>query len=531
MKNIFKKSIIIVTAFAMYFSIQSCDSFLEEKAFDTFTPQNFPQTINDAEAMVNDIYLRLGNAYGNRYFWFQILHAETGNTRRTGNDRRARIDNFDSDDTSNGSEMDYLANYWEDHYEPIKQANAVIGFLQDTPELDPDAVASLVAQSKVLRATAYFNLATLIGGVPMPLDLASSREDTEVPVSELSDVYAQIIKDLEEAEPDLPHSYESTADQGRVTKGAARAMLGRVYLQRAMDPKNVAQDGDLAAAESWLKMVYEEQDGGFAYILEPEYFDLWAPETTESAKFSDEIIYQIWRDNACCANGFHQHIAPRRTPFGSVQWGNIMGEVPFYLTFEDIDERFHVTFLDTIVNADGDSLIYDVNDPQGDNVEHQGPPIAKWVDPASTNAAGGNSIFVIRKGGLIVELAEAIFRQDGATQEVLDLLNEVRARSGATLLELSDVDLEAIYDEHRWETAFEGHDLTVGMRFFDIFEARVEAAPNYVVPPPASGEVNGRQREDAVPEVPIDVTLNNLRYPIPDIERLTNPALSVDSGS
>jgi len=250
---------------------------------------------------------------------------------------------------------------------------------------------------------------------------------------------------------------------------------------------------------------------------------------TESSKFSNEIIYQIWRDNACCDNLFHQHIAPRNSGFGSVQWGNIVGEVPFYLSFEDKDERFHVTFLDTIYKDD-ETLIYDVNDPQSDNVEHQGAPIAKWVDPASTDGDGGNSIFIIRKGGLIVELAEAIFRQDGATQEVLDLLNEVRIRAGATPLTLQDVDLEAIYDEHRWETAFEGHDLNVGMRFYDIFEQRVEAAPNFVVPPPSGGEPNGRQREDAVPRVPIDVTLSNLRFPIPDTERLTNPAVELDSG-
>jgi hypothetical protein len=85
---------------------------------------------------------------------------------------------------------------------------------------------------------------------------------------------------------------------------------------------------------------------------------------------------------------------------------------------------------------------------------------------------------------------------------------------------------EAIFNELRWETHFEANGLTDAHRFFDIFKERVESNALYEQPPVPEGVVEDPGRlNDASPGVPITVTLDNIRMPIPLIEQDANPAL------
>ena len=63
--------------------------------------------------------------------------------------------------------------------------------------------------------------------------------------SPAADIYAFIISDLTDAVAKLPANY-GASDQGRATKGAANALLGRVQMQK----------GDYAAAKTALLQVY-----------------------------------------------------------------------------------------------------------------------------------------------------------------------------------------------------------------------------------------------------------------------------------
>lgn len=508
----------------------SCSDFLEEEAFDTYTTDNFPRSEADAEALVNQMYREAGDIYGNRYLWLSELPSEMVTTRRSGSDRRAQLDEYTVVNTN-----DYNAGFWADSYQTIKQANAVIDFYEGGEStIDPALASRLVAEAKVIRANTYFNLATFFGDVPLIVNRISNLEDTENPLSPLADVYEAVITDLLEAEPDLPHTYADQSDQGRVTRGAARALLGKVYLQRAADPAGVGSPQDYIAALEWLRRVRDQADGGQAYFLEDRYNNLFGLENMESSKYSGEIVFQLWRNGAdCCDNGVHQHVAARDSEYGSVQWGNMVGEVPFYLSYENTDERFAVTFLDSIQTPD-ETFIFDVNNPGIDNFQHDGPPFAKWVDISSPDDSGGNNIFLIRYADVLLMIAEAVNEiNNGPDAEAYEAINMVRARARTTPGTLPDLSgltyqdfREALYNERRWELAFEGHGLRDGHRYFDIFEQRVEASPSYVQPPVPDGvSQNGGRRNDAVPDRPIDVTQQNIRFPIPLREIDTNPAI------
>ena len=506
-----------------------CEKFLEEEGYDTYTTDNFPVTAADAEALVNQMYANAGAIYGNRYLWLSELPSEMVTTRRSGSDRRAQLDNYEVVNTN-----DYNANFWTDSYRTIMQANTVVDFYSGETNISPDLAARLVAESRVIRANTYFNLATFFGDVPLILDRIDNLDATANPVNPLVDIYQAIIDDLIAAEPDLPYVYDSQQDQGRATRAAAQALLGKVYLQRAAEPREgVGSDSDYTEALNWLRKV-RDNEGGTNYSLEPEFENLFGLEQLESSKTSNEIVFQIWRDGAdCCDNGVHQHIAPRDAEYGSVQWGNLVGEVPFYLSYEETDERFHVTFLDTIQTSSG-TKIYDVNNPGTDDFQHDGPPFQKWIDINSPDASSGNNIFLIRYADVLLMIAEAINEiNNGPDDEAYEAINMVRSRSRTVPGTMPDYEglsynefREAVFNERRWELVFEGHGLRDGHRFFQLFEQRVEAHPNYEMPQVPEGmEEDGGRRNDDVPDIPIDVTMENIRFPIPLDEIDTNPEI------
>ncbi|MEM7110754.1 MAG: RagB/SusD family nutrient uptake outer membrane protein, partial [Bacteroidota bacterium] len=282
-----------------------CNDFLEEEALDTFTSLNFPQTVEDAEALVNEAYRLAGAHYASFNYPDVVLYpTEFATTRRQGSgDVRAQLDNYEVNNANSR-----LASAWNGAYGVIRQANIAIGAAEGIGDDDPDKATydRLAAEARVIRAYTYYDLLVIFGSVPLIIERLETLEDAERPVSPIAEIYDAIINDLTVAEPLLPHDYEDNS-LGRVTRGAARALLGNVHLQRAMDPANVAQGTDLDNAVTWLRRVVDAADGGKAYTLEPEYENLFGLDNvSNNIKFSNEIIFQFWRDiNACCRNAYY----------------------------------------------------------------------------------------------------------------------------------------------------------------------------------------------------------------------------------
>src|SRR5205814_5126420 len=100
------------------------------------------------------------------------------------------------------------------------------------------------------RAIAYFYLLRAFGDVPLLEHEVKTLEGLRVSRAPAADVYALIVSDLQQAMAGLPASYTG-GDIGRVTSGAAQAMLAKVYLTR-QDWANAAQTaGQLIATNRY----------------------------------------------------------------------------------------------------------------------------------------------------------------------------------------------------------------------------------------------------------------------------------------
>lgn len=113
-------------------------------------------------------------------------------------------------------------------YKPIIYANDVISGLENNKNVTEDLRIRSIGEAKFFRGLCYFYLWNYFGDVVL-IDKPTPVSETFLPRSPVAEVQAQVINDFKDAVEKLPVSYTS-ADIGRVTKGAAIAMLGKTYL-------------------------------------------------------------------------------------------------------------------------------------------------------------------------------------------------------------------------------------------------------------------------------------------------------------
>ncbi|PTN10124.1 RagB/SusD family nutrient uptake outer membrane protein [Mangrovibacterium marinum] len=137
--------------------------------------------------------------------------------------------------------------YWTKTYKALRAVNMVLE-KADEYAGDDSEIAQYVAVAKFFRAYHHFFLLQRYGGVPIVakvLDLDSP--ELQGKRNSRYEVFAQIIKDLEEAIPDLPLEQNIPAsDKGKISKWAAEALKAKALLYEATWEMNVGEttDGD-----------------------------------------------------------------------------------------------------------------------------------------------------------------------------------------------------------------------------------------------------------------------------------------------
>jgi hypothetical protein len=171
---------------------------------------------------------------------------------------------------------------WQTMYEGIQRANGFIGQVSGLDFLSGDAKADYVAEAKFLRALYYFGLWELFGGVPYydeTVNVNAEYADMKKPRSSADEIRSHILSDLDEAVARLKVTYPE-AEYGRVTKGAAYALRGKVYLYSKEWKKAVAD---------FEEVVYNRSNN-YGYALDPDYARIF--KLYNGAK-SNEMIFSI----------------------------------------------------------------------------------------------------------------------------------------------------------------------------------------------------------------------------------------------
>lgn len=213
--------------------LPSCDDYLDLKPLSVTTTDNAYNTADDAEAALVGAYDSFSQEY---YIWDNILFNDViSDNYYAGGDNPEIYAIEDLNITPTNSR---LWNNWSQIYNAISKANIVLQKVPgiDDPQLDLSGRRNqILGEASFLRAYHYYQLAKMWGGVPLITEPVASTapSETQVPRATIEEVYSQIVSDLGFAVQNLPDVYsdDASVNKARATKGAANALLAKVYAQ------------------------------------------------------------------------------------------------------------------------------------------------------------------------------------------------------------------------------------------------------------------------------------------------------------
>jgi len=417
----------------------SCfQDILEEKPTSFVSPSNFYQNETDAQAALNGAYAPLIDLYNST--GYGMMYGDHGTdllTFRPGHPLLTGVGSF-----AITSQEPRCQNLWEDHYDWIKRINSV---LTHVPDIDMNEITKgrILGEAYFLRALAYFNLVRAWGDVPLVLQGLNDLKSINVPRTASVEVYAQIISDLKNAETML----ENVANNQRATSGAAKALLGKVYLQMAGAPLNRSENNQLAVEK--LKEVIQSN----VYTLLPSYSDVFAWDNENN----NEIIFAVqYLDGGLGLGGNYGRMygpVGNYVDGGAIAFHNINTE--FALSFNPKDSRLAQNVAKFNIST-GKAI----PDPK----KSGGWRPWKWHKPVPVPYGQNDDPIdfpVLRYSDVLLMYAEAVNNvNNGPTEEAYQMVNMVRNRANLANLEtsLSKAEfLDALIDERSWELCYEGH--------------------------------------------------------------------------
>lgn len=457
------------------FAIVACsDDVLDKTPIGRYSSDDYLTTEEEAEAAIIGVYDYLQVGYNNYNDWSSIFFAKLlpGDDVNAGGGSSGDQPKLQQlNDFTFEYDNPAIKDVWHSYYRIVNSSNAI---LNNIPE-DLDNSQQIIAEAKFFRAFAYFELITMWGGVPFYLE--NSTEITiNNPRADIATIYTQIEKDLTEARDVLPYK-DDLADgfKFRISKGAASALLGKVYLYQ--------KKYDMAHVE--LQKVIDDN-----YSLVEDYGNIWLKQERCGSESIFEVLYSSqnahdwggpW-DGTAESNFIVQLCGPRGdNSFNNMEaigyvngWGFIVptSKVGDLLYAEAGDERIEASVISesAFVAVGGE-----VNNPGGNNNwdAYEGYIRLKWSTLPSETSADGvtelnyNTPFKLIRLADVLLLAAEAYNRDGMDAQAIPLIKLVRERAGfedhSAWEGLSgDALFEFIKQERAVELAFEGH------RFWDL---------------------------------------------------------------
>lgn len=203
----------------------SCNDLLDIPKHGSMDFDTYYETDEDARQAVASIYLKLRDMEFHYKLMKNLFSDDfwAGGSGRNDNVDLESINEF-TFDTSNS----YIESLFIQYYNVVYRCNVVLAYV----EPDSPLKRQMLAESRVLRAWAYFELTTLWGNPPLVDHPLSPSEYTQ-PNASSEELWAFIETDLKDAiqsESLTSKTDVNDSSNYRVTREYAYALLGKAYL-------------------------------------------------------------------------------------------------------------------------------------------------------------------------------------------------------------------------------------------------------------------------------------------------------------
>ena len=467
----------------------SCTKFVDYNPQEDYqiTADNYFKTAEDYQKMAIGVYSPM------QWLWAVPVIGEiasdnsvTGGENATDQVALQQIDDYQTV-ANNGN----LTEIWKACYEGINRAN----YLEENKaKLDFTGKTALYGEVYFLRAYYYFELVKMFGGVPLFTDKRLSVGDSKkYQRATKAQVYAQIEIDLTAAIAALP---VTNSQQGRATKYAAQALLGKVYLyqdkftEAAAMLENVV-NGPFSLVTNYGNIFLQAGENGSESVFEVQY--------SNASPFYD------WSNPGRGQGNLAVQICGIRNLTGSSPynsgWSTNLPTANLAAAFAAGDTRKAVTVLDIeaykTANA-GMNITYTVAPYKNTGLYNQKylPRVGQTSGQVELNYL--NNYRAIRYADVLLMAAEANNRAAAPNDAKAQLyLNQVRARAfgnNSNNVSVTGTALRtAIWDERRLELGMEGH------RFFDLVRTGQAASK-------ITGWVANKNEVFPIPQAEVDIS-------------------------
>ncbi len=409
----------------------------------------------EAVALVNGVYGPLQTVSSS--FSFLIESATEGTISFEGEENEAgpEVSRFETKPTTW-----YAVKVYSRLFQAVGTSNDAIEKISGSSAASDVTKKVTIARAKFLRGLSYSYLVQLFGEVPLVLQTGTSVKTR----SSINDVYTQIVKDLTEAEADLPE-YDSSPIIP--SKGAANAILARVYLAWGHNPLTQDQLTEIANSSSdpvhvhvdntKLAKAVEYADkviNSGKYSLLTDYTKLFGRSNESKAP---EHIFTIRHDgDAIDAQGNHQTHCAFTFAFDLTKDNHIgPSDVNQHDNWDVADTRREFSITTYLENPQENNKGYYFLPPV--TLPRFGKGIDRSYENSVNHAITTNEVdrIEIRYAEVLLIKAEAL-SESGKTNEALPLVNQVRERAyGNTAHNLASLTIDDVRKEWGYEFVYE----------------------------------------------------------------------------
>ena len=269
------KKYILLSCFMLMFTTACNDDLLDTQP-ETSIPESIAfSTPEKILAQTNNLYKQLQNQsfYGGRFVVFNEQRADQFGQNDGNAATGSAVWNQNVASTN-----DFVNNVWSVGYTAINAANILISKMNETTVISEELAKNYIAEAKFIRAFCYFSLIQTYAkpynqdknalGLPLRLTPITTSGNNDLARSTVELVYNQILKDLDEAEIDLPVSYATPLlNASRAKKCTAIALKTRILLVQNQFEKVISESEKIVSAT----LPFQYSEGNLVQKLEPNF--------------------------------------------------------------------------------------------------------------------------------------------------------------------------------------------------------------------------------------------------------------------
>ncbi len=505
MKNIF---IYIGLGILTVLSNSCSKDFLDAEPITLITDINYYTTPDEAEVALVGCYdgLQLIMSDGTAMTLAADVMSDFcfGGTGTNDGEGWPMMDEYDK--TVSPGDMNMFEKNWENYYKGINRCNTLIMKMDQIDWTgNEDQKKIIEGETRFLRAFFYFDLVRMFERVP----LLTKPTSDNIPQADPDDTYKLITQDLLFAIENckaVKYASMPKSEFGHATKWAAEALLARVYLYYTgyYGQSNLVNEVTQADALANLEDIISNS----GHALVDTFYYLWPAASTYKAAIdgrpisdnryvgetNSEVVFSIKYtytsayptgpgepmnvDGAhwIVMNGLRKQSEPKYG-YGS-GWGACTVVPEFYANWDPNDQRRDASIMG-IVEENVDYPAAKTKDVK----EYSGYFTKKYTPTCDEN---GQSIAVEKYGAgdfmigqfqdyFSIRYADVLLMAaELGSPNALDYVNQVHTRAG--LDSLTSVDRDIIFNERKYEFAFEG------IRYWDLlrYDHTLDYAANAV---------------------------------------------------